>query len=144
MAWTSNTHAHPVVTLVSLNRHTSPNCHIAERPYQVVIFPWGCIQMGTRLRFRLLLVVALPLLLGASVTHGRDGLLVLTVSAVSTALVAWFFVARPAQREIAILQGARQQLAESHSASVDDLKRERDLLGSILETMQDGVLLLDG
>jgi len=37
----------------------------------------------------------------------------------------------------------RQRLSESHSARVDDLKRERDLLGSILETMQDGVLLLD-
>jgi two-component system phosphate regulon sensor histidine kinase PhoR len=99
--------------------------------------------MGTRLRFRLLLVVALPLLLGASVTHSSDGLLVLGVTVLSTALVAWFFIARPAQREIERLQGVGQQLSKSHSASVDDLKRERDLLGSILETMQDGVLLLD-
>jgi two-component system phosphate regulon sensor histidine kinase PhoR len=67
----------------------------------------------------------------------------LGVTVLSTALVAWLFIARPAQREIALLQGVRQQLSESHSASVDDLKRERDLLGSILETMQDGVLLLD-
>jgi two-component system, OmpR family, phosphate regulon sensor histidine kinase PhoR len=99
--------------------------------------------MGTRHRFRLLLVVVLPLLLGASVTHGRDGLAVLFATVVSSALAAWFFIARPAQREIERLQGVRQQLSESHSASVDDLKRERDLLGSILETMQDGVLLLD-
>lgn len=99
--------------------------------------------MGARHRLRLLLVVALPLLLGASVTHGRDGSLVLAVTVLSTALCAWLFIGLPAEREIATLRGVRQKLAESHSASVDDLKRERDLLGSILETMQDGVLLLD-
>jgi two-component system phosphate regulon sensor histidine kinase PhoR len=99
--------------------------------------------MDARHRFRLILIVAVPLLLGASVTHEREGLVVLCVTVLSTALAAWLFVALPAQREIAALSDARQRLSLSHSASVDDLKRERDLLGSILETMQDGVLLLD-
>ena len=63
--------------------------------------------------------------------------------AAASAFLVWLFVVRPAARRIDALQRRGRELAVSHTQAVDDLKRERDLMGSILESMTEGVLLLD-
>ncbi len=66
-----------------------------------------------------------------------------TACALVLAIVAWALLLRPAARRIESLQRRGLELADSHSRMLDDLKRERDLLGGILEAMHEGVLLLD-
>jgi two-component system phosphate regulon sensor histidine kinase PhoR len=66
----------------------------------------------------------------------------LAVGAVA-ALVAWLLLLRPSARRIDALQRRGRELLDSHTRAVDELKRERDLMGSILESMSEGVLLLD-
>jgi two-component system phosphate regulon sensor histidine kinase PhoR len=60
-----------------------------------------------------------------------------------SALVAWLLLLRPSARRIDALQRRGRELLDSHTRAVDELKRERDLMGSILESMSEGVLLLD-
>ncbi|HET9953979.1 MAG TPA: ATP-binding protein [Polyangiaceae bacterium] len=63
--------------------------------------------------------------------------------ALGSGAVVWLLLARPALRQSRQLRRASQELSESYAATVRDLKRERDLLGGILETMQEGLLLLN-
>ncbi|MFZ5891103.1 MAG: sensor histidine kinase [Myxococcota bacterium] len=81
--------------------------------------------------------------LASSSADGGIQLLSWVTGAAVSALVTWLLVLRPATRRIELLQRRGRELADSHTQAVDDLKRERDLMGSILETMSEGVLLLD-
>ncbi len=65
-------------------------------------------------------------------------------AAAASALGAWLLITRPVARRLAALEAQRGELFDSHSSTVEDLKRERDLSSGILDTMQEGVLLLNG
>jgi len=89
------------------------------------------------------LVSALPTGLVALLARGEDLLPLLFGVATSTALATWLFVERPIRRRLLALETQRGELFHSHTSTVEDLRRERDVSSSILETMQEGVLLLN-
>lgn len=91
---------------------------------------------------RLLLITAISLVAAAWLNQAGfvSFHLALAAEAVAIALAAWGLLLRPLARRVAWLQQHSGELAETH---VVDLRRERDLLGSILDAMQEGVLLLD-
>jgi two-component system phosphate regulon sensor histidine kinase PhoR len=101
--------------------------------------------MGSSSLLRLLFIALVSLLVGAwAVQSGSlSALAALTLVAGGVALGACFFVLRPLERRVESLQLKSGALAESHLGMVGDLRRERDLLGSILDAMQEGLLLLD-
>jgi two-component system phosphate regulon sensor histidine kinase PhoR len=101
--------------------------------------------MGSSSLLRLLLIAVVSLLVGAWAvqTGSLPALVALTLVAGGVAIGACFFVLRPLERRVESLQLKSGALAESHLGMVGDLRRERDLLGSILDAMQEGLLLLD-
>jgi two-component system phosphate regulon sensor histidine kinase PhoR len=97
---------------------------------------------GTLLR--LLAVVAVPLSGAAWVLANGVELTPALVGAACFVLVgAWFLLLRPQQLRIDELERHGDALSNRQSGMLSDLRRERDLLGSILDAMQEGVLLLD-
>jgi two-component system phosphate regulon sensor histidine kinase PhoR len=101
--------------------------------------------MSVSSRFKLIFVIVVALMLSAGLDRldWLEQALVPVISVLVSVLIAWLFLVRPAERRIVSLRRSGSELRESHSATMDDLRRERDLLGSILETMQEGVLLLN-
>lgn len=78
-----------------------------------------------------------------SAASGTEPALFPWVAALVAALAAWLLLLRPALRRFDALQQQSRELSASHTQAVDELKRERDLMGSILESMTEGILLLD-
>jgi len=94
-------------------------------------------------RLRIGLVSALPTALVALLARGESLFPLLFGVASTTALATWLFVERPIRRRLLALETQRGELFHSHTTTVEDLRRERDVSSSILETMQEGVLLLN-
>jgi two-component system, OmpR family, phosphate regulon sensor histidine kinase PhoR len=65
------------------------------------------------------------------------------LAAVSIAVGSWVLLIRPLEQRLDKVSRESGELAEKHSGTVGDLRRDRDLLGSILDAMQEGLLVLD-
>lgn len=97
--------------------------------------------MASSSLLRLLLLTAFWLVAAAWFYQAGTALwLALALAGFALSLSTWLLALRPSEQRVEWLQAHSGELAETH---VDDLRRQRDLLGSILDAMQEGVLLLD-
>jgi two-component system phosphate regulon sensor histidine kinase PhoR len=65
------------------------------------------------------------------------------LAALAIAAGSWLVLIRPLEGRLDELGRESGTLAEKYSGTVGDLRRDRDLMGSILDAMQEGLLVLD-
>jgi two-component system phosphate regulon sensor histidine kinase PhoR len=89
------------------------------------------------------LAALLPTVMLALLSRGALSTPAVLFCGAVTFFCSWALIVKPTERYVAKLQASSRKVDAEHAEANANLKRERDVLNAILETMQEGVLLLD-